>query len=350
MKMPATRALLKTALITILFSTCLPQLEAVAQDRARTGKAVYDEVCADCHQAGVDSAPRIGDVEAWRMRANQGLSALTAHALQGIRQMPAHGGQPELGDLEIARAITYMVNSSGGDWVEPAARSDIMAERSGKEVVDAYCSECHQDGKGGAPKIGDLGAWVLRLRQGLPYAVRSAIRGHGGMPPRGGVADLTDDELRNAILYMFNPADSATGDEQVVTARVLESDANHARAGGIDIYLGFVSAEYLRTFPRGSGEHSMHGGVPHGNDWYHVNVSVLDTETRTPISDAQVDVRVEDPDKTTVSKSLQPMELGGGSYGNYFRMQPHTPYRVTVQVAPPGAATMVEAEFWYEHY
>ncbi len=29
------------------------------------------------------------------------------------------------------------------------------------------------------------------------------IKGHGGMPVRGGMADLTDSELRSAIIYMF---------------------------------------------------------------------------------------------------------------------------------------------------
>jgi len=41
--------------------------------------------------------------------------------------------------------------------------------------------------------------------------VRSAIRGHGGMPPRGDRADLTDAEIRNAILYMYNPGAAKTG-------------------------------------------------------------------------------------------------------------------------------------------
>jgi cytochrome c5 len=34
--------------------------------------------------------------------------------------------------------------------------------------------------------------------------VHSAIKGHGGMPPRGDRADLTDGEVRAAILYMYN--------------------------------------------------------------------------------------------------------------------------------------------------
>ena len=82
------------------------------------------------------------------------------------------------------------------------------AERSGKEVVDAQCSKCHREGKGGAPKIGDRDAWVQRLKKGLDATVREAIRGHGGMPARGDKADLTDREVRNAILYMYYPGNA----------------------------------------------------------------------------------------------------------------------------------------------
>ncbi len=83
-----------------------------------------------------------------------------------------------------------------------------QAERSGKEVVDAQCSKCHLEGKGGAPKIGDRDAWVQRLKKGLDATVREAIRGHGGMPARGDKADLTDREVRNAILYMYYPGNA----------------------------------------------------------------------------------------------------------------------------------------------
>ena len=60
-------------------------------------------------------APKIGDKKAWTKRASQGLTSLTKSALQGIRQMPPHGGNPNLTDTEIERAITYMVNQSGGN-------------------------------------------------------------------------------------------------------------------------------------------------------------------------------------------------------------------------------------------
>ncbi len=124
---------------------CVPGA-SYAQDRS--GKEVVKEVCAACHETGANGAPKIGDVEAWSKRASQGLTTLTRHALEGIRQMPAHGGQPDLSDLEIARAITYMVNESGGNWVAPASASDLMSERTGKQVVQTVCVECHKDGKG----------------------------------------------------------------------------------------------------------------------------------------------------------------------------------------------------------
>lgn len=191
-------------LIALCVALILSPTQASGEERS--GQQVVEDVCADCHATGKDGAPRIGDEEAWSNRASQGLSSLTVHALDGIRNMPAHGGDPGLSDLEIARAITYMVNQSGGNWVAPASDEELASQRSGEQVVKAQCTKCHAEGVGGAPKIGDLDAWVQRMKHGLPYLVNSAIRGHGGMPPRGGQANLTDDEIRSAILYMYNPA------------------------------------------------------------------------------------------------------------------------------------------------
>lgn len=84
-------------------------------------------------------------------------------------------------------------------------------ERSGKDIVDSICAKCHASGLNGAPRVGDRDAWVPRLKQGLDSAVSTAIKGHGGMPPRGNRADFTDPEIRNAILYMFNPGAASKG-------------------------------------------------------------------------------------------------------------------------------------------
>ncbi|MGE5665604.1 MAG: c-type cytochrome, partial [Betaproteobacteria bacterium] len=43
-----------------------------------------------------------------------------------------------------------------------------------------------------------------RVSQGLDAVTTAAIRGHDGMPSRGGLANITDAEMRKAVLYMFN--------------------------------------------------------------------------------------------------------------------------------------------------
>lgn len=196
--------LFETAFMLVLAA---PIVSTAADPRVgdRSGKAVVDAVCYQCHGTDAYGAPRIGDNKAWQERSARGLSSLTQNALKGIRNMPAHGGSPDVSDLEISRAITYMVNQSGGHWIEPTSKGTAVAERTGRQVVEARCTECHKTGKGGAPRIGDRSAWIPRLSQGLDATVRSAIHGHGGMPARGGIADFTDTEIRRAIVYMFNP-------------------------------------------------------------------------------------------------------------------------------------------------
>lgn len=192
------------ALLAALLPLSLVAQAAPAQGEARTGKQVVQEVCAACHATGAQGAPKIGDKQAWAERASRGLSSLTQNALNGIRNMPPHGGQPSLSDLEVRRAITYMVNESGGHWIEPISKSQPPRERSGEQIVRTQCAKCHQEGVGGAPRIGHREDWIPRMRQGLDAVVRSAINGHGGMPSRGGMANLTDSELRGAVIYMLN--------------------------------------------------------------------------------------------------------------------------------------------------
>ena len=197
-----------TLAIVALIAAAAPQ-GARGQATELSGKEVVIVICAKCHASGAEGAPKIGDQQAWKKRASRGLSSLTANALKGIRQMPPHGGNQKISDLEIKRAVTYMVNQSGGKWTEPVDTRTKAAPRSGEEIVKAQCVKCHEEGKGGAPKIGDRDAWIPRLKDGLDNTVRSAIHGHGGMPARGGMADLTDAEMRSAVIYLFRGPASA---------------------------------------------------------------------------------------------------------------------------------------------
>ncbi len=89
----------------------------------KAGKEVVDGVCSACHATGALNAPKIGDKAAWGAPLKEGLDRLTQNAIKGIRQMPPRGGNPDLTDLEMARAVAYMANQSGGSFKEPVAKA-----------------------------------------------------------------------------------------------------------------------------------------------------------------------------------------------------------------------------------
>jgi cytochrome c5 len=328
----------RMGLVALAFAGAMFCLAATAQHRERSGQEVVDAVCAACHAKGVNGAPMIGDEKAWAARASQGLTTLTEHALQGIRNMPAHGGNMAVSDIEIERAITQMVNQSGGHWVEPLGGATPAVVRSGEQIVRAQCSKCHQDGVSGAPKIGDRAAWIPRLKKGLDALVQSAVHGHGPMPARGGIADLTDLEIQGAVVYMFNyglPVVAAA------PAKAVSVDPYHKVVAGTEVYLGIVRADAVPEGQRKSG-------APTGKGEYYLNVSLADSKTRATITDAQVKLSVADP----FSAQTRDLELvaanGMVSYGGYFRMLGPEPYKITARIQRPGTGRVIETQFEYK--
>lgn len=195
----------KLLLLGILLAVALPFVLGGSLARAgeRSAESIVNEVCAACHKQGKNGAPVIGDKNAWSKRSALGLSSLTQHALDGIRNMPAHGGNAGLSSVDLERAITYMVNQSGGNWIQPINKGLPPTVRSGAQVVKAKCGDCHLTGKDGAPRIGDRDAWIGRTSKGLDAVIASGIHGRGAMPARGGWPDLSDAEMRAAVIYMF---------------------------------------------------------------------------------------------------------------------------------------------------
>jgi cytochrome c5 len=330
---------------TVLFiSAATFGAAANAQGKERQGKEVVDSVCAPCHASGKDGAPRIGDVKAWAPRASQGLTALTAHAITGIRKMPAHGGNTGVSDVEIERAITYMVNQSGGNWVEPLAGAPA-AGRSTESIVKAQCAQCHQSGKDGAPKIGDRQAWTPRLARGLDALVASAVHGHGPMPARGGMPDLNDQQIRDAILYMFSYGLPAVPPQPAVA----RSDPHHKVVSGMDVYLGMVSAESVRAAQSGAqaaGASKL--DVPAGRGYYHLNISLADNKTQVPVTDAKVTVQVSDG-MTLQTKDLALVSANNAvSYGSFFHFDRGSAYNITAEIKRPGLPSAAVAKFEFK--
>jgi cytochrome c5 len=205
----------------------------------QTGQAVFASVCMACHATGAAGAPKVGDKAAWGPRIAQGYDTLVQHAVQGIRAMPAKGGNLDLDDVEVARAVVYMTNQSGASFKEPQApvpaapggasaapaTSAVAAATpapaagpaatpgantdTGKNLFNTACIACHGAGIAGAPKFGDKAAWAPRIAQGQNVLYDHAIKGFQGkagvMPPKGG-SSAADADVKAAVDYMVSAA------------------------------------------------------------------------------------------------------------------------------------------------
>ncbi len=232
-------------------------VDSTAPRVMKEGKAVFEGVCSTCHGAGIAGAPKVGDTAAWSARVAQGAATLYDHAIKGYTGkagvMPAKGGNPELDDYEVQRAVVYMANASGGKLAEPAAlekKEAAVAVASapplpvadanavaqiaainagkapgaapaaaaatttvaaagadnGKKTYDAVCMACHAAGVAGAPKFADKAAWTPRIAEGLDTLYEHAIKGYKAMPPKGGATTTPDDDVKAAVRYMADAA------------------------------------------------------------------------------------------------------------------------------------------------
>ncbi|MHB1084981.1 MAG: c-type cytochrome [Thiobacillus sp.] len=193
----------------------LVALDANAPKVEKSGQEVFDAVCAACHTPGALGAPKFNNKADWGPRIAQGFDTLIKHATEGIRQMPPRGGDGDLSDIEVARAVAYMANSGGAsfkapDATAPAAATPAVAGKpdpvQGKLVYDTSCAACHATGVAGAPKHGDKAAWAPRLSQGYATLYDHALNGIRAMPAKGGNADLSEADLANAVSYLFTEA------------------------------------------------------------------------------------------------------------------------------------------------
>lgn len=102
----------------------------------------------------------------------------------------------------------------GGDDVDqriqPVARFELKQAatagdgkpRDGATVYATVCQACHATGVAGAPKTGDKAAWAPRIAKGAAELVKSVLNGKGAMPPKGGAAGLSEDEVKAAVEHL----------------------------------------------------------------------------------------------------------------------------------------------------
>lgn len=76
----------------------------------------------------------------------------------------------------------------------------------GKEVYKEVCSACHGSGVPRAPQLGNRRQWAPLIREGQATLTAHAWVGVGGMPPRGGRADLSLEAFAGGVAYMARSA------------------------------------------------------------------------------------------------------------------------------------------------
>ena len=106
--------------------------DANAPKQLLSGEEVFKSTCIACHGAGVAGAPKFSDLAAWAPRIKEGYDKVLDHALHGFNAMPAKGGNADLDDVEVARAMVYMVNHSGGSFKEPEVKAAPAAVADAK--------------------------------------------------------------------------------------------------------------------------------------------------------------------------------------------------------------------------
>lgn len=217
----------------------------------KTGEQVFAAVCTACHTAGIAGAPKLGDNAAWAPFIKSGFDTMLNVALHGKGGMPAKGGNPALSDFEVARAVVYMANKSGASLPEPAAPAEEGAKTeaaagspapaapavaaaapapaaapaaaaaaasaaatqpvavvnpAGEKLYKSTCFACHGTGIANAPKFGDKAAWDPYIKTGMDAMVKVAMQGKPPMPPKGGAANASEDDIRAAVQYMVDAA------------------------------------------------------------------------------------------------------------------------------------------------
>lgn len=84
----------------------------------RDGESVYKAVCSACHAVGVAGAPKTGNADDWKPRIAKGLDANIASVINGLGAMPARGGNPNVSDVEVRRAVVHLMNAGGANFSE----------------------------------------------------------------------------------------------------------------------------------------------------------------------------------------------------------------------------------------
>ncbi len=74
-------------------------------------KAMYDELCAMCHNSGAADAPIIGNKAQWAKYLKEGKETVYKKGIEGVGAMPPKGGA-QISDAEFKSIVDYIISKS----------------------------------------------------------------------------------------------------------------------------------------------------------------------------------------------------------------------------------------------
>jgi cytochrome c5 len=170
------------------------------------GRQVYLKACTICHQDNKMSAPVIGDSANWYMRLkSSGLTGLYRHVIHGYNSMPVKGACVTCSDNDIISSVDYILNESltRSQWIDLKTGGAEKYPSNGENTYNENCAVCHNEGKLGAPKIGDKQVWAPLIAKNMDVLIENTVNGKDHVK-NGGCEQCTTDEVIEAIKYMVS--------------------------------------------------------------------------------------------------------------------------------------------------
>lgn len=126
---------------------------------------------------------------------------------EAVAQRVEPVGEVNMGGPKTAEASG---GGGGGDTADAGGGASDLA--GGAEVYDAVCASCHAQGVAGAPQTSATDAWQQRLdERGLETLYDHAINGFNGMPAKGGMSSLSEEQVQQAVDYILGEAGLEAG-------------------------------------------------------------------------------------------------------------------------------------------
>ncbi len=206
------KLLVSTLLFASLLAVSYANNDVEKQKRLQQGKVLYSQVCMKCHDIGFDGAPRLGNYNDWQEIQKYGKEALFESVVNGKGMMPPRGRSADESAEHYMLMLEYMLSTVGAENIKTTPEMQAKAERdrhikNGEVLYNMVCANCHQEGKLGAPKIGDKAAWASRTAKGYDALVSNVIEDHGGMVRVGGSAIQSLEGVREMVAYMLTTVD-----------------------------------------------------------------------------------------------------------------------------------------------